>query len=134
MDVQDGLEKSIIDQLVSVGAVASMGASKFESRTIFSENVAPENIVSITNVSSPQNREETLSLLYEVGKIAEKYIIEYVNPLVEQLEKVENELEELNNSGKIEWAKDIVGENLFYSVCIGDLYDLVKGQIILKKH
>ena len=55
---------------------------------------------------------------------ADRYIMEHVNPLIEQLQKLESDLEELNNSGKIEWAKDIVGENLFYSDCIGDLRSL----------
>ena len=59
---------------------------------------------------------------------AERYISEHVEPLKNHLREVRIELEKLNASGQIEWAKDIVGENLFYSVCIGDLYDLVKNR------
>lgn len=59
---------------------------------------------------------------------AERYISEHVEPLENHLREVRIELEKLVASGQIEWAKDIVGENLFYSVCIGGLYDLVKSR------
>lgn len=59
---------------------------------------------------------------------AERYIVEHVEPLNERLQEVENSLSELEASGKIAWAKDIVGNDLFYSSCIGDLYDLVKSR------
>lgn len=59
---------------------------------------------------------------------AERYILEHVEPLSERLQQVENSLNELETSGKIAWAKDIVGTDLLYSACIGDLYDLVKSR------
>lgn len=213
MDVPTELENSVIEQLNLIGASVSKGGSKFENRTNFSEEIPKETVSSFSNYTNPQNRDETLTVLYEVGRVAEtleclsseiptlkqsinsekqkaeelrhavsgkakaikwmailcslmtwdnvpvvftiviwivmnetvikkdlqeheaenndnadRYIVEHVNPLIEQLQKLESELEELNNSGKIEWAKDMVGENLFYSACIGDLYDLVKGR------
>lgn len=59
---------------------------------------------------------------------AEKYITEHVAPLGNNLQEVEQQIAELEASGKIAWAKDIVGEDMFYSACIGDLYDLVKSR------
>lgn len=59
---------------------------------------------------------------------AERYIAEHVVPLQNQLQSVEGEINELETSGKIAWARDIVGDNFFYSAIIGDLYDLVKGR------
>lgn len=59
---------------------------------------------------------------------AEKYITEHVAPLENSLQEVEKQIAELETSGKIAWAKDIVGEDMFYSACIGDLYDLVKSR------
>ena len=59
---------------------------------------------------------------------AERYISEHIAPLQNQLQDVENEINKLETSGKIAWAKDVVGDNFFYSAIIGDLYDLVKGR------
>ena len=57
---------------------------------------------------------------------AQRYTVENVAPLVERQKKVAEEIAELNSSDRIAWAKNIVGERLFHSSCIGDLYDLVK--------
>jgi len=224
MDVADGQENTVIDQFSVIGAKAISCASQTENKIILNEKqnenrevYIEKSVVGTTsfipNITNPQNREETLSMLYEVGKIAEdheylneeiisvkkninsekekaeelrhivsgtanaikwgailcslltwsiipvvftvivwivmnktvikndlkkhevennvkaeRYIVQHVNPLVLHMQKIERDLEELNSSGKLEWAKDIVGENMFYSVYIGDLYDLVKGR------
>lgn len=59
---------------------------------------------------------------------ADRYLKEVVAPLEVKLQENMASLEELHTSGKIEWAKDIVGEEMFYSQCIGDLYDLIKNR------
>lgn len=59
---------------------------------------------------------------------ADRHLKEVVMPLETRLQEINAELEELHVSGKIEWAKDIVGDNMFYSQCIGDLYDLIKDR------
>ena len=59
---------------------------------------------------------------------ADRYLKEVVMPLETRLQEINAELEELQASGKIEGAKNIVGENMFFSQCIGDLYDLVKNR------
>lgn len=59
---------------------------------------------------------------------ADKYSKDVVEPLEARLQEIVAELKELHASGKIEWAKDIVGEGMFYSQCIGDLYDLIKNR------
>lgn len=213
MDVPDGTENDLVGQFAAIGADASIEACISENKKRFSE--APQKSAGANgeNNLSFENREETLNVLYEIGKIAEnvealnaeaaalkadinlknqqaeelrhvvskkakaikwgvilcslltwklipvvitiivwivmnqtvikkdikeheaennanaqRYIATYVTPLRERLNQVENEITELNKSGKIEWAKDIVGEKFFYSACIGDLYDLVKGR------
>lgn len=59
---------------------------------------------------------------------ADKYLNDVVLPLESRLQEIVSELEELHTSGRIEWAKDIVGEGMFHSQCIGDLYDLIKNR------
>lgn len=59
---------------------------------------------------------------------AERYILEHVEPLKHRLHQVEKSLDELETSGKIGWAQDVVGNELFNSTCIGDLYDIVKNR------
>lgn len=59
---------------------------------------------------------------------ADNYIKEYVEPLENRLKEVKAELAKIEASGQIEWAKDIVGERMFSSLCVGDLYDLVKSR------
>lgn len=59
---------------------------------------------------------------------AERYIAEVIQPLMQKLQDYKDEIKELKESGLIEWAKDFVGEDLFYSKIISDLCDLVKGR------
>lgn len=59
---------------------------------------------------------------------AQKYIAEHVGPLEAKLDKIRDEITELNNSGRIEWAIDIVGEDMFISECIDELYNFIKGR------
>lgn len=59
---------------------------------------------------------------------AQEYIHKNIDPLNQRLEEVQKVLEELNNSGKIEWAIDVVGRELFNSACVEELYSLVKGR------
>lgn len=59
---------------------------------------------------------------------ADRHLKEVVMPLETRLQEINAELEELRTSGKIAWAKDVVGEDMFYSQCIGDLYDLIKNR------
>lgn len=58
---------------------------------------------------------------------ANEYFREQVAPLEEELNKVCAKREELFNGGKKSWVISVVGEDMFYSACIGDLYDLVKS-------
>ena len=57
---------------------------------------------------------------------AEQYIQSNIEPLRIKLNKLYDLRDELINTGKKEWAIDIVGEDMFYSACINDLYNLVK--------
>ena len=59
---------------------------------------------------------------------ADRYLQDVVVPLETRLQEINTELKELRASGKIEWAKDIVGDNMFNSQCIVDLYDLIKNR------
>lgn len=59
---------------------------------------------------------------------ANKHLKDVVEPLEARLQGIVSEIEELHTSGKIEWAKDVVGEGMFHSQCIGDLYDLIKNR------
>lgn len=59
---------------------------------------------------------------------AQEYIRKNIEPLNQRLDEVKIALEELNNSGKIEWAIDIVGGELFSSVCVEELYSFVKSR------
>jgi hypothetical protein len=59
---------------------------------------------------------------------ADAYLNTYVTPLQARLDKLRKQRDELINSGKKEWAVDVVGVDLFYSACIHDLYDLVKNR------
>lgn len=59
---------------------------------------------------------------------ADRYLKDAVMPLETRRQEINAQLEELHTSGKIDWAKDIVGDNMFYSQCIGDLYDLIQNR------
>lgn len=59
---------------------------------------------------------------------ANAYIKENVEPLQNRLDEVFELRDDLNNCGKITWAFDVVGKDLFYSPCINDLYNLIKSR------
>lgn len=59
---------------------------------------------------------------------ADDYIHKNVEPLQKRLEEVYALRNNLNDSGKITWAVDVVGSDMFYSACISDLYNLIKSR------
>lgn len=59
---------------------------------------------------------------------ADDYIRQNVEPLQIRLEEVYTLRNNLNDSGKITWAIDVVGRDMFYSACISDLYNLIKSR------
>lgn len=58
---------------------------------------------------------------------ADAYILNYVNPLQEKLDKAYKQRELLISSGKRAWAISVVGKDIFYSKCIDDLYTLINS-------
>ncbi len=64
----------------------------------------------------------------ENNALAEEYYNSHVVPIEKKLEEVYALIEAFANSGKKEWAVDVVGEKLFYSECVKDLYELVKNR------
>ena len=64
----------------------------------------------------------------ENNEKANAYIQQNVEPLQVSLNEVYALKADLNDSGKIAWAIDVVGKDLFYSVCISDLYNLIKSR------
>lgn len=59
---------------------------------------------------------------------AETHIREYVLPLQAKQKELTAVREEIMYGGKRVWALEVIGEDLFYSSCIDDLYDLVKSR------
>lgn len=59
---------------------------------------------------------------------AETHIREYVIPLQARQKELIAIKEETMYGGKRAWALEIIGEDLFYSSCIDDLYNLVKSR------
>lgn len=59
---------------------------------------------------------------------ADKYIQTNVEPLKEKLDYVYEERTAFFESGKKDWASDVVGQGMFYSSCIDDLYELVRSR------
>lgn len=59
---------------------------------------------------------------------ADDYISQNVEPLQKRLEEVYALRKKLNDSGKIAWAVDVIGRDMFYSACISDLYNLIKSR------
>lgn len=59
---------------------------------------------------------------------ADDYIRQNVEPLQKRLEEVYALRKKLNDSGKITWAVDVIGRDMFYSACISDLYNLIKSR------
>lgn len=64
----------------------------------------------------------------ENNQKADQYMLEHVVPLQEQLEICMQEKDKLSQSGKLAWAIDIVGKDLFNSECIFDLQDLIRSR------
>ncbi len=59
---------------------------------------------------------------------ADAYISQNVEPLRNRLDEVYALANNLNGSGKVTWAMDVVGKDMFYSACIDDLYNLLKSR------
>lgn len=59
---------------------------------------------------------------------ADAYYAKNVIPIEERLQEVYSIREELEKSGKKPWAIDVVGNDMFCSSCIRDLYDLLKNR------
>ena len=59
---------------------------------------------------------------------ADEYYREHVVPLERRFNGVCGKKDDVISGGKKQWAIDVVGEDMFYSLCIGDLYDLVKSR------
>jgi len=59
---------------------------------------------------------------------ADTYIREQVVPLQERLEKVIAIKNDTTVNGRRAWAIEVIGEDLFYSACINDLYNLIKSR------
>ena len=57
-----------------------------------------------------------------------KYIWTVVEPLRKELKEAYEVRNEIENSGKIDWAIEIIGEEMFDSNCIFDLYNLLKSR------
>ena len=53
---------------------------------------------------------------------ADAYISQNVEPLRKRLDEVYALANNLNEGGKVTWAMDVVGKDMFYSACIDDLY------------
>jgi hypothetical protein len=62
------------------------------------------------------------------NKNADNYLAEHVAPAQARLNEVLGLRDELINSGKKGWAVDVVGNELFYSACVEDLYNLIKNR------
>lgn len=54
------------------------------------------------------------------------YIEQNVFPIQNRIDEVSAMRGELEKSGKLDWAIDVVGKEMFYSTCIEDLYKLIK--------
>ena len=59
---------------------------------------------------------------------ADAYISQNVEPLRKRLDEVYALANNLNEGGKVTWAMDVVGKDMFYSACIDDLYNLIKSR------
>lgn len=59
---------------------------------------------------------------------ASNYYKEQVVPLEGELQSINDQISELINSGKVDWAIDIVGEDIFYCRGVGDLINLISSR------
>lgn len=64
----------------------------------------------------------------ENEKNYQAYLSEKVIPLQDRLDKVEKDLDELYTSGKVQWASDFVGSDMFEYHIISDLYNLIMSR------
>lgn len=81
------------------------------------------NIMKVTVIKSDLKKHEE-----ENNAKADAYIKNNVEPLQMRLDKVHLLRNELLKSGKLTWALDVVGKDLFYSECVSDLYNLIKSR------
>lgn len=58
----------------------------------------------------------------------ENYLKEHVAPLEAREQELTDKIEALHTSGKLDWARDIVGAELFNAQSIGEIYDLLKNR------
>ena len=58
----------------------------------------------------------------------ENYLKEHVAPLEAREQELTDKIEALHTSGKLNWARDIVGAELFNGQSIGEIYDLLKNR------
>lgn len=56
------------------------------------------------------------------------YLQAHVAPIENRMNEIDVLRDGLNKSGKKPWAIDVVGREMFYSGCVSDLYNLVKGR------
>jgi len=59
---------------------------------------------------------------------ADAYIRDHVTPVQNQISALLAIQDDILNNGRRAWAIEIIGEDLFYSVCIHDLYQLIKSR------
>lgn len=64
-------------------------------------------------------------LMEEIKRVADEYEINHLKPLETKFDEKVQEREALLKSGKIQWAKEIIGEDMFFSDIISALYDLI---------
>lgn len=67
-------------------------------------------------------------LMETFEKDADEYEMKCLKPLEAKLNEAVQKREALLKSGKIQWAKDIIGEDMFFSDIISALYDLIKSR------
>lgn len=64
----------------------------------------------------------------ENNMAADTYTREHIAPLQTRLDMLTAIKEDITQNGKRAWALEVIGEDLFYSSCIRDLYELVQSR------
>jgi hypothetical protein len=59
---------------------------------------------------------------------AERFLESNLNPVLAQIADCDAKEKDFYASGKKEWALDIVGQDMYYSACIEDLYNLLQNR------
>lgn len=59
---------------------------------------------------------------------ADEFLRNNSDPLLPQRDELHSELENLKESGSLDWALDIVGEEMFSSSAVEEVYGLIKGR------